>query len=324
MDPIELAREITAGRRLTKKDDLRELIGCSLERLTAGADLLRKAFCGEKVDLCTIINARSGLCTEDCRFCAQSVHNNTGCKVHGFLDEEVILRAARAHEAAGVDRFAVVTAGRSLENEDFEKALSAFRRMKQECRLGLCCSLGLLTEEQFIRLREAGVTRFHHNLETSRRNFINICTTHTYDEKIATIRLAQKAGLSVCSGGILGMGETWEDRLDMAADLAELGIQSIPLNILTPIPGSPLEHMKPLPEEEVMRSIAVFRYLNPTANVRLAAGRLTMRENGKYAFCGGASATITGNMLTTSGNTIRGDREMLTALGREVRKRGDE
>ncbi len=318
LHPLKLAEEIIAGRRLTKKDDLQSLITCSLTDLERGADKIRAALCGDKVDLCTIINAKSGRCPENCRYCAQSVHHKTNCEVYGFLDEDEIVAMAKANEAEGVDRFAIVTSGRALVGEDFEKALSAFRRMKRECKIDLCCSMGLLTTEQFRRLKEAGVTSYHHNLETSRRNFPNICTTHTYDDKIATIRRAQSVGLCVCSGGIIGMGETWEDRLDMAADLAELGIQSIPVNVLMPIPGSPLAHMPPLSEDEVIRTFAIFRYINPTANVRLAAGRLAMANSGERAFRAGASATITGNMLTTSGNTIRGDKEMLASLGRDT------
>ena len=318
MEPIQLAEEIIAGRRLNKSDALLEFITCDLGQLVQGADKIRAALCGNKVDLCTIINAKSGLCPENCRYCAQSAHHKTNCEVYGFLDEDAIVAQAKANEAEGVDRFAIVTSGRALVGDDFEKALSAFRRMKKECKIDLCCSLGLLTEEQFRRLAEAGVTSYHHNIETSRRNFPNICTTHTYDDKIATIRAAQRAGLCVCSGGIIGMGETWEDRLDMAADLAELGIQSIPINVLMPIPGSPLAHMAPLPEDDVIRTFAIFRYINPTANVRLAAGRLAMTNNGERAFRAGASATITGNMLTTSGNTIRGDKKMLAELGRET------
>ena len=190
--------------------------------------------------------------------------------------------------------------------------------MHRECKLDLCASLGFLTKEQFHRLHEAGVTSYHDNIETSRRNFPNICTTHTYDEKIATIKMAQEEGVCVCSGGIIGMGETWEDRLDMAVSLAELGIMSIPINALMPIPGTPLENLKQLSEEDILRTIAFFRYINPEANVRLAAGRALVTNDGEAAFSGGASATITGNMLTTSGSTIESDKKLLRGLGRDV------
>ena len=318
MDLKKLADDIINGKRLKREDDLSFFINCDLDALLEGADKIREYFCGDKVDLCTIINGRSGRCGEDCKYCAQSAHNHTNCEVYDFLPKEKILAEALANEKEGVDRFAIVTAGRSLSGEDFEKAIDAYETMHRECKLDLCASLGFLTKEQFHRLHEACVTSYHDNIETSRRNFPNICTTHTYDEKIATIKMAQEEGFCVCSGGIIGMGETWEDRLDMAVSLAELGIMSIPINTLMPIPGTPLENLKQLSEEDILRTIAFFRYINPEANVRLAAGRALVTNDGEAAFSGGASATITGNMLTTSGSTIESDKKLLRGLGRDV------
>lgn len=318
MDLKKLADDIINGKRLKREDDLSFFINCDLDALLEGADKIREYFCGDKVDLCTIINGRSGRCGEDCKYCAQSAHNHTNCEVYDFLPKEKILAEALANEKEGVDRFAIVTAGRSLSGEDFEKAIDAYETMHRECKLDLCASLGFLTKEQFHRLHEAGVTSYHDNIETSRRNFPNICTTHTYDEKIATIKMAQEEGFCVCSGGIIGMGETWEDRLDMAVSLAELGIMSIPINTLMPIPGTPLENLKQLSEEDILRTIAFFRYINPEANVRLAASRALVTNDGEAAFSGGASATITGNMLTTSGSTIESDKKLLRGLGRDV------
>lgn len=318
MDLKKLADDIINGKRLTRKDDLSFFIDCELDALLEGADKIREYFCGDKVDLCTIINGRSGRCGEDCKYCAQSAHNHTNCEVYDFLPKEKILAEALANEKEGVDRFAIVTAGRSLSGEDFEKAIDAYETMHKECKLDLCASLGFLTKEQFHRLHEAGVTSYHDNIETSRRNFPNICTTHTYDEKIATIKAAQEEGFCVCSGGIIGMGETWEDRLDMAVSLAELGIMSIPINALMPIPGTPLENLEQLSENDILRTIAFFRYINPEANVRLAAGRALITNDGEATFSGGASATITGNMLTTSGSTIESDKKLLSGMGRDV------
>ena len=163
------------------------------------------------------------------------------------------------------------------------------------------------------------MTSYHHNIETSRRNFPNICTTHTYDQKVETLKLVKAEGMCACSGGIIGMGETWEDRLDMAISLAELGIDSIPINALMPIPGTPLENLPPLSEDEILRTVAFFRYINPEANIRLAAGRALLTNDGERAFQAGASASITGNMLTTAAcATIRSDKKMLRELGRDV------
>jgi biotin synthase len=191
--------------------------------------------------------------------------------------------------------------------------------MHRECKIDLCASMGFLDEEQLHRLHQAGVTSYHHNIETSRRNFPNICTTHTYDQKIETLKKVKAEGMCACSGGIIGMGETWEDRLDMAISLAELGIDSIPINALMPIKGTPLENLPELEEEDILRTIAFFRYINPLANIRLAAGRALLTNDGEIAFQSGASASITGNMLTTAAcATVRSDRQMLQDLGRDV------
>ncbi len=319
MTPLTLAQEIIDGRRLTRADDLSYFLTCNLTELCEGADRIREARIGEKVDLCSIINGRSGKCPEDCKYCAQSAHNHTNCEVYDFLPEEDILAACRVNEQEGVDRFSIVTAGKALTGEEFEKAIHAYETMHRECKIDLCASMGFLNAEQLHRLHEAGVTSYHHNIETSKRNFPNICTTHTYDMKIETLKLVKEEGMCACSGGIIGMGETWEDRLDMAISLAELGIDSIPINALMPIPGTPLEGQEQLSEADILRTIAFFRYINPDANIRLAAGRALLTNDGETAFQAGASATITGNMLTTVAcATIRSDRNMLESLGRDV------
>ncbi len=319
MTPLTLAQEIIDGRRLTREDDLSYFLTCNLTELCEGADRIREARIGEKVDLCSIINGRSGKCPEDCKYCAQSVHNHTNCEVYDFLPEEDIVAACRVNEQEGVDRFSIVTAGKALTGEEFEKAIHAYETMHRECKIDLCASMGFLNAEQLHRLHEAGVTSYHHNIETSKRNFPNICTTHTYDMKIETLKLVKEEGMCACSGGIIGMGETWEDRLDMAISLAELGIDSIPINALMPIPGTPLEGQEQLSEADILRTIAFFRYINPDANIRLAAGRALLTNDGETAFQAGASATITGNMLTTVAcATIRSDRNMLESLGRDV------
>ena len=223
------------------------------------------------------------------------------------------------NESEGVDRFSIVTAGKALTGKEFDKAIHAYETMHRECRIDLCASMGFLSAEQLHRLHEAGVTSYHHNIETSRRNFPNICTTHTYDMKIDTLKKVKAEGMYACSGGIIGMGETCEDRLDMAVSLAEVGVDSIPINALMPIPGTPLEKLPQLTESDILRTIAFFRYINPLADIRLAAGRALLTNDGEKAFESGASATITGNMLTTAAcATIRSDRQMLEDMGRDV------
>lgn len=319
MDMTTLADEIIAGRRISRQDDLNMFLTCNLRELCEGADRIREHFIGDKVDLCSIINGRSGKCPEDCKYCAQSAHNRTSCEIYDFLPEEKLVDACKLNESEGVDRFSIVTSGRALSGEEFEKAIHAYETMHAECKIDLCASMGFLDAEQLHRLHEAGVTSYHHNIETSRRNFPNICTTHTYEQKIETLKLVKEEGMCACSGGIIGMGEAWEDRLDMAISLAELGIDSIPINALMPIEGTPLENQPQLAEDEILRTIAFFRYINPEANIRLAAGRALLTNDGESAFQAGASATITGNMLTTAAcATIRSDKQMLESLGRDV------
>lgn len=314
-----LTDEIIGGRRITRQDDLNMFLTCDLKELCEGADRIREHFIGEKVDLCSIINGRSGRCPEDCKYCAQSAHNHTSCEIYDFLPEEKIVEACKLNESEGVDRFSIVTSGRALSGEEFEKAVHAYETMHAECKIDLCASMGFLNAEQLHRLHEAGVTSYHHNIETSKRNFPNICTTHTYEQKLETLKLVKKEGMCACSGGIIGMGETWKDRLYMAVSLAELGIDSIPINALMPIEGTPLENQPRLTEDEILSTIAFFRYINPESNIRLAAGRALLTNDGEITFQSGASATITGNMLTTVAcATIRSDRQMLENLGRDV------
>lgn len=318
---IKLAKEIIEGRRICRDDDLGIFTDCSLDQLCQGADMIREHFIGDNVDLCSIINGRSGRCPEDCKYCAQSAHHDTGCEIYDFLPESEILKLCKLNAEEGVDRFSIVTSGKALDGEEFEKSIHAFETMRDTYDIKLCASMGFLNTEQLIRLKEAGVTNYHHNIETSKRYFPSICTTHTYDMKMEMLKKVREAGLGVCSGGIIGMGESWEDRLDMAISLAEVGAASIPINALMPIKGTPLEGLPQLSEEDIIRTVAFFRYINPTAHIRLAAGRALMSNDGKLAFESGASATITGNMLTTVASaTIRSDREMLVGMGRKVKK----
>ena len=319
MDAMKLANEIISGRRITRDDDLTFFLTCDLDELCKGADKIREHFVGDKVDLCSIINGRSGRCPEDCKYCAQSAHHHTDCDIYDFLPEDKILEACRMNESEGVDRFSIVTAGKALTGIEFDKAIHAYETMKKECKIDLCASMGFLSSEQLHRLHEAGVSSYHHNIETSKRNFPNICTTHTYDMKIDTLKKVKAEGMYACSGGIIGMGETWEDRLDMAVSLSEIPVDSIPINALMPIKGTPLENLERISENDILRTIAFFRYINPTADIRLAAGRALLTNDGELAFKSGASATITGNMLTTVAcATIRRDKKLLKDMGRDV------
>lgn len=318
MNLWKLSNEIIKGERLKKEDDLSFLLEADLDELTSAADNIRKNLNGDTVDLCAIINGKSGKCGENCRYCAQSIHHNTNCEIYDFLDSDTIFEEAKNNSEEGVNRFAIVTSGKSLTGDDFEKALQIYKKMNEELPIKLCASLGFLNEEQLRKLYNAGVRNYHDNIETSRRFFPHICTSHTFDEKIETIKLAQSIGFNVCSGGIIGMGETWQDRIDMAFTLFELGITSIPINVLMAIPGTPLENQPTLGREEILRTIAIFKFINPDADIRLAGGRKLLPDNGRDAFLSGISSTITGNMLTTTGSTIQKDKNMLTMMGRTI------
>ncbi len=306
--------EAIALADLEEKEDIKEL--CN------SANNIRQFFCGGEVDLCTIMNAKSGRCSEDCKFCAQSAHYKTNVEEYELASKEAALKLAKENESEGVNRFSLVTSGRGITGSDFEKVLEIYEELNKEVNMDLCASLGILGYEELLKLREKGITMYHHNLETSREHYENICTTHSYDERIATINAAKKAGMAVCSGGIIGLGESLEDRIKLAFQVRDLGVKSIPVNVLNPVKGTPLENAKSLSQEEILKTIAIFRFVNPKAFIRLAGGRNLIDEFGKNCFHAGANATITGNYLTTSGNKICDDKKMVSELKLEVRKNG--
>lgn len=316
----EMKRKVLEGKEIDRQEALR-LAEEPLERLREAAEEIRQKMCGDGFDLCTIVNAKCGRCSEDCKYCAQSAHYRTACEEsYPLLSTEELLAGARHNARQGVLRYSIVTSGRRLSDAEVEQVCGSIRRIKAETSIEVCVSLGLLDEAQFRRIREAGASRVHCNLETSARYFPSVCTTHTYEEKIETLRAAKRAGLSVCSGGILGLGETMEDRIDMVLTARELGVRSIPVNLLNPIPGTPYEKNVPLTNEEACRCVALFRFLVPDASIRLAGGRGLVGDKGRACFQSGANAAISGDMLTTAGITVEKDMEMLHTLGFEVRR----
>lgn len=311
-------KQVLEGYNISK-EEVYKLIDYDVEVLKNYAKSIREQLCGNVFDLCSIINGKSGACSENCKYCAQSAHYSTRVETYPLLDAEVFIKDAKEHKAEGVLRYSIVTSGKRLSKKEVEDVAKIYKRMREECEIKLCASHGLLDEEDFTKLKEAGIVRYHNNLETSRNYFASICTTHTYEDKIKTIKAAQRVGLEVCSGGLFGIGETMEDRIDMAFELREMGVTSIPINVLVHIPGTPMEKMLPITEEEVLKSIAIYRFIHPTAFIRLAGGRMYLTDNGRLAFEGGANATITGNLLTTCGNTIQDDLKILKTLGFEVK-----
>ena len=318
MNLKELTDQVISGKKISKEEAL-FLYRQPLLELCGSADKIRKYFCSDQFDICTIINARSGSCSENCKFCAQSAHNHTCAATYPLLSKEEILAQAKINHEQGVLRYSIVTSGKRLSDAEVDLMCEVVREIKEKIGISVCVSFGLLNEQQFRKLKEAGVTRVHNNLETSRRNFPNICTTHKFDDKIQAIRAAQAAGLAVCSGGIMGLGETAEDRIDMALTLRELGVLSIPVNMLNPIPGTPFENNERLTSEDMQRIVAVYRFILPQASIRLAGGRGLMPDKGKSCFTSGANAAISGDMLTTAGITTKTDMALLKELGYEVK-----
>lgn len=314
----KLKYKILQGDTISKEEAIR-LKSEPLDKLCKEANEIRKSMVGDEVDLCSIINGKSGRCSENCTYCAQSIHFNTGIKEYKLLSYDEIKNQAKENEKEGVHRFSIVTSGKGLCGEDFNTVVDYYKKLNDECNISLCASHGILKEEALLMLKKSGVKRYHHNLETSREYYKKICTTHSYQDRIDTIKNAKKIGLEVCSGGIIGLGESVEDRIDMAFELRDLGIMSIPINVLMAIKGTPLENQPQLSEQEILRTIAIFRFINPKANIRLAAGRDILSNYGDKAFMCGANATITGNLLTTCGNKVSDDIKMIKGLGMKVK-----
>ncbi len=310
----KLKDKILSGYNITYNEAL-SLIETPLNELLEAADEIRKHFCSNIFDICSIINAKSGKCSENCKFCAQSAHYKTNISEYPLLDKETIIKNALYMAEKGVLRFSIVTSGKALTDKDVEILADTIKEIKSKSNISICASLGLLTDENFKKLKDAGLERVHNNLETSENFFSSVCTTHTFDDKINALKAALQSGLSVCSGGIIGLGESMQDRIDLAFSLKELGIKSVPLNILSPVKGTPYENNKPLSEEEILKTISIFRFILPDAFIRLAGGRALLSDKGKKAFLSGANAAITGDMLTTYGISVDTDMQIIKETG---------
>lgn len=313
----ELKSKILNGGEITREEAI-SLIDAPLGELCEAADEIRERFCGDIFDMCTIINGKSGRCSENCKYCAQSAHYNTRCEEYPLLSAEEIVEGALYNYKRGVLRYSIVCSGKRLPESEVDSLCESICAIKKACPISICVSAGLLDEESFRKLKQAGVDRVHNNLESSRRFFPEVCTTHTFDDKIAAINAAKAAGLEVCSGGIMGLGETFEDRIDMVLEARGLGVRSIPVNLLNPIPNTPFEHNPTLTEEEAARAVAIFRFIIPNGQIRLAGGRGLLGDMGKALFRSGANAAISGDMLTTRGISIDNDMKMCVELGYRI------
>ena len=316
----EVGEQVLAGQGITMEQavTLSQIPEEDLPFLLAMADKIRRRFVGDEVDLCVIVNGRSGKCTEDCSFCAQSMHHQAQISVYPLLTEEELIAAAKKAEASGSHRFSIVTSGRGAEQDkDFGKILAALTKIQAETKLKVCASLGTLSVENAKALKAAGVSRYHHNVETSRSYYGDICTSHTYDDRANTIKAAHEAGLEVCSGGIIGMGETMQQRLEMAFELKAMGVHSVPLNILNPIKGTAMAEQAPLRPMEILRIFALFRFIMPEMGIRSAGGReVNLRDLQSMGLASGLSGMLIGGYLTTGGRDSAMDLKMIHDMGR--------
>lgn len=311
----ELKKKVLTGGQICREEAISLSKHPDEQALYKAAGEIRDHFMGKIFDTCSIVNARSGRCSENCKWCAQSAVFKTNIEEYELIDEKICLDLARLNAGYGVDKFSFVTSGRALSDSNVDRLCAVAVTIKQQCSIHLCASMGLLKKPQLQKLMDAGITRYHCNMETSPAFFGKLCSTHTPEEKIATIRAAREVGMEVCSGGIIGMGESMEDRIDLALLLRDLEIKSIPVNILNPIPGTPLEGTAPLKDEEILTSIALFRFINPDSYLRFAGGRMIIEHIEEEAIQAGINAAIVGDLLTTVGSKVLEDNEKVRRMG---------
>jgi biotin synthase len=283
------------------------------------ANQIREKFFGNKVKICSIVPGRLGGCNQDCKFCAQSARYETDYGETQILSDEEILDAAQQAKSNGVTNFGIVYSGKTASEEELTRLEDLIKQIRSRFGLNVCASLGVITAEQAQRLVQSGLSGYNHNLETSEKHFGNIVTTHKYTDRVRTIQAAQKAGLRVCAGGIFGVGESDDDRVQMAMELRRLSVDTVPMNFLHPIKGTPLENAKTLEPREILRIIAIYRFILPRTNLKNAGGRvLNLRDLQSWMFYAGANGILSGNYLTTTGRAVNEDVQMLTDLGLEV------
>ncbi len=288
-----------------------------LNELICRANQVRKEFIGNKLELCSILNARSGRCPEDCKFCAQSARHHTDISIYPLKTREEIVNAAQRAKAIGAENFGIVTSGNQLTDSEVDVVAHAITEIKDRIDISVCASLGAMEKSQLQLLKKAGLSRYHHNIETSLRFYPSIVSTHSFDERIETINSAKQLGLEVCSGGIIGMGETWQDRIDMAYTLKELDVDSVPLNILIPIKGTPLEFIEPLSVDDAVRTICIFRIILKDKIIKIAAGReASLKDSQLQAFIAGANGMLIGGYLTVRGAGLDADYALIEEIKR--------
>ncbi len=312
-----LEEKILKGGSISK-EDASYIVAISVAdifNLFISANIIRNHSRGSKAELCSIVNAKSGACPEDCSFCAQSSKSKAEIKVYPLRSKEIVIQRAKEAKNSGIKRFSIVTSGRKVSNRDLLEIAGMISEIRE---IGLlpCASIGLLKEKELSILKSAGLERYHHNLETSERFFPQICRTHSYADKLKTIEAVKSAGLSICSGGIFGMGETWQDRIDMAFLLKELDVDSIPVNFLIPIKGTALGYRDLLKPFEALKIISLYRFILPQKDIRVCGGRIQiLGEFNSMVFFAGADSLLTGNYLTTMGRSFEDDLRLIELHG---------
>ena len=314
-----MAEKIMHGDGQISRQEALELAAAGPEEtldLIACAGKIRQHFKQDVAFKCAIINAKSGMCPEDCAFCAQSAHHHTQITVYDLLSAEKLEAEGLKMAAAGATNYSMVTSGTSLTEKDVDTVCRVARSLKAKTSLTLCASVGMLDSTSAHILKAAGISRYHHNLETARSYFDAVCTTHDYDDDIQTLMAAKEAGLVVCSGGIFGMGETWEQRVELAFTLKELDVDSVPINFLNPIKGTRMQDRPLLPPMEALKVIALYRFIHPRRDIPICGGReATLKDFQSWLFAAGANGLMVGNYLTTLGRNIQMDLEMIQELG---------
>ena len=318
----QYAKKILDGQLLERNeiDSLSKLSTEYLDDLLYWSNEIRKANFGNTIKMCSIIPGRLGGCSEDCAFCAQSLHHDTAVdKTPQILSDGQIMDAAAEAKSKGVPNFGIVYSGKKVSQQELDRLISLTKRIKTELGMGVCMSLGIVSDENMQRLADAGVVRFNHNLETSERHFAKVVNTHKYEDRVKTIEAGLKAGMGVCAGGIFGIGETETDRIDMALELRRLGVDMVPMNFLHPIEGTPLGKEETMPPREILRIVAIYRFILPKTHLKVAGGRvLNLRDIQSWIFHAGCTAILSGNYLTTAGRAVEDDLQMLKDLGLET------
>ena len=290
-----------------------------LKTLSNCANKITRKFQGDRIDVEQLSNIKKNYCSEDCSFCGQSAFFNTNIDNHQLLSKEEVVKQAKKASDEGAQSYCLVAAWREPTKSDFKKVCEIITEINNNVGINIECSLGFLTPQQAMKLKKLGVKRYNHNLETSRSKFPEICTTHTYQDRINTLKIARDAGLELCTGGIIGMGETREQRLELILDLSKLNPEEITINLLVPVPGTPLELQTPLPIDEILRTFAVIRFLLPDAIIKISGGReVNLEDDGEALLLSGANGIISAGYLTLSGNEMKKDLEMIRKIHLEA------